>query len=158
MRTLILGLGNPLRADDAVGLHVARALVTRVPPGISVVALEGAGLDVAEAMVGFDRVVMVDAMHPALGIPGSFRELPLEHAFPGDAVESHQGSLPVALEALRHVGLPVPSRVTVVGVVARDLTSVTEHMSADVERAVPRVVEHILSGLDRAVRLGEASP
>ena len=59
---LVIGCGNLLRGDDAVGPILVRTLWTRgVPPQVRLVDGGTAGMDVAFAMRGAARVVIVDA-------------------------------------------------------------------------------------------------
>jgi hydrogenase maturation protease len=63
MRTLVLGLGNPLLGDDAVGLKVAALVRERLggAPGVDVEEEEAGGLRLMERMTGYDRAILVDA-------------------------------------------------------------------------------------------------
>ncbi len=59
-RRLVVGLGNRLRGDDAVGLEVARELDGL--PGIEAVALEGEPVELIELWRDATDVVLVDAV------------------------------------------------------------------------------------------------
>ena len=61
-RTLVIGVGNTLRGDDGVGVHVARELARRpLPEGVE--ALDGGtqGLDLIFRLEEADRVILIDA-------------------------------------------------------------------------------------------------
>lgn len=59
---LVVGCGNILRGDDAVGPVLVRELMARgLPDGVRVVDGGTAGMDVAFGMRGASRVVIVDA-------------------------------------------------------------------------------------------------
>jgi len=84
-RTLVVGCGNLLRGDDAVGPVLVRHLAALgTPPGVRLADGGTAGMDVAFAMRGQDTVVVVDAStgsgHPAgtlYRVPGErLEELP----------------------------------------------------------------------------------
>lgn len=61
-RLLVLGCGNILRGDDAVGPILVRHLWRRgVPAGVRLVDGGTSGMDVAFGMRGAERVVIVDA-------------------------------------------------------------------------------------------------
>ena len=64
MKTLVLGLGNPLISDDSVGLRVADALRPRLAarPEIEVGEDVRGGLRLMERMEGFERVIVIDAI------------------------------------------------------------------------------------------------
>ncbi len=64
MKTLILGLGNPLITDDSIGLRVIEVLQTRLAdrPDVEVSEDYWGGLRLMERMIGFDRAIVVDAI------------------------------------------------------------------------------------------------
>ena len=61
-KTLVLGLGNILMADEGVGVHVVRALEKHsLPPGIECLDGGTGGFILLESMQEADRIVMIDA-------------------------------------------------------------------------------------------------
>jgi hydrogenase maturation protease len=66
---VVIGIGNPVRGDDAVGLEVVSRVAADLPPGAVAVALDGEPARLIEAWSGFDAAVLVDAVvsgdHPA---------------------------------------------------------------------------------------------
>ena len=62
---LVIGCGNIMRGDDAVGPVLIRTLFTRgVPDGVRIVDGGTAGMDVAFGMRGAARVVIIDVEDP----------------------------------------------------------------------------------------------
>ncbi len=61
MKTLVLGMGNPILSDDGVGLVVARALSERVGD-VTVETSPIIGMGLLDLMEGYDRIFVVDAM------------------------------------------------------------------------------------------------
>ncbi len=86
--TLVIGCGNLLRGDDAVGPVLIRRLLDRgLPAGTEVADGGTSGMDVAFRMRGSRRVVLIDAATSG-GEPGTVYRLdgaeverlpPLEH-------------------------------------------------------------------------------
>lgn len=75
---LVIGCGNILRGDDAVGPVLVRHLYERgAPEGVRLVDGGTAGMDVAFAMRGAARVVIVDAARTG-NPPGTIYRLPAE--------------------------------------------------------------------------------
>ncbi len=149
MRTLVIGLGNAVRSDDSAGLVVARALRAQLgdDPDVDVVELWHGGLRLAEAMSGYDRAVVVDAMATGAA-PGTVRRLaPDELEITRNVTSTHDTSLPLALELWRRVGLPVPAEVSIWGIEAADLDTLGEDLTGPVAAAVPRAVSAILDEL-----------
>lgn len=73
---LVIGIGNPDRADDGVGPAVARRLRGRLPPGVSVLERGGDILALTEDWEGFSAVILVDAVAP-ITTPGRPHRLDL---------------------------------------------------------------------------------
>ena len=77
--TLVIGCGNLLRGDDAVGPVLVRHLAALgTPPGVRLADAGTAGMDVAFAMRGRDRVVIVDASTGSGQPPGTLFRVPGE--------------------------------------------------------------------------------
>lgn len=74
--TLVVGCGNLLRGDDAAGPVLVRVLADRdLPDHVRLVDGGTAGMDVAFAMRGVRRVILVDAS--SIGVePGSVHKVP----------------------------------------------------------------------------------
>ena len=58
---VVIGVGNPDRGDDAVGLTVARRIKDAAPPGVTVTELQGDQLSLLDSWDGASDVYVVDA-------------------------------------------------------------------------------------------------
>lgn len=90
---VVIGCGNLLRSDDAVGPVMVRHLWDQGVPDDGVVLVDGgtAGMDVAFKMRGAGKVVIVDAARTGAE-PGTIYEVPgeeLEDLPPLDGMHSH---------------------------------------------------------------------
>ena len=76
MKTLVIGLGNPLITDDSVGLRVAAALKPLLAnrPDVEVAEDYWGGLRLMERMIGFDGAVVIDAIQTGAP-PGTIHQL-----------------------------------------------------------------------------------
>jgi hydrogenase maturation protease len=62
-KTVILGLGNQLRRDEGIGVHVAQAMEHwDLPPGVQVIDGGTSALDVLLCLESQTRLVIVDAV------------------------------------------------------------------------------------------------
>ena len=63
MKTLIVGLGNPVLGDDGVGWKVAEKICQQLPADTPVVVdyLSLGGISLMEHLIGYDRAVLIDA-------------------------------------------------------------------------------------------------
>jgi hydrogenase maturation protease len=89
---LVVGCGNLLRGDDAVGPIAIRELWERgVPDGVRLIDGGTAGLDVAFMMRGAGRVVIIDAAQTGAA-PGTVYRVPAEQLAelpPLDGIHTH---------------------------------------------------------------------
>lgn len=143
MKTLVLGLGNPLLGDDAVGLRVAAALRGRLPPEVELDEDYCGGLRLMERLAGYERVVIVDALVTGGHPPGLVLCLR-----PGEIETQHSGSthdlsLSEALRLAATLGLPMP-RLDLVVIEAGKVLEFDEHLTPAVEAAVPRAARMVL--------------
>ena len=157
MRTIIIGLGNPVRSDDAVGLVVARLLRERLVDAgaadIQVTELPAGGLRLVEAMVGYDRAIVIDAMATGTRPPGSVRRLDLDELGQGHNLTCvHDTSLSTALAVWQGSDVAVPDDIAVWGIEGADLFTVGEDLSPPVDAAVPVAAQAILSELGLSPR------
>ncbi len=151
MRTLVLGLGNPILSDDGVGLAVARELHRELQgrvPGVEVLTTALVGLEILELIGGYDRVFLVDALTTQDGRPGTVRRLTLEggtrHLF-----SSHGVNFFELLELGRRLGYPVPEVGGVYGVEIGDEVAFGVGLSPAVEAALPATVALVAEDLGR---------
>jgi hydrogenase maturation protease len=144
MRVRIIGLGNELRGDDAVGLLAARRLRQVLGARAEVIEADMAGADILELMEGAPVVILVDAARSGLA-PGTIHRLDVSagpiacQTFPRS---SHAIGAIEALELARAVGV-LPDSVIVYGVEA-DGTEPGQPLSPPVAEAVDEVVERIV--------------
>ena len=151
MKTLVLGLGNPLLRDDAVGLSVAEQLKALLADRVDVevdVDYWG-GLRLMERMIGFARAIVIDAIQ-AGAEPGSLHVLSPGELPTRRSASAHDVNLLTALELGRQAGavLPPNERITLLGIETVDTTEFGEELTPAVAAAIPRAVEAVLQMLE----------
>jgi hydrogenase maturation protease len=151
MRTLVLGLGNPLITDDAVGLRVVERLKPLLAGRADVEIEEDywGGLRLMERMIGFDRAIVVDAIQ--LGSPPGTIHLLTPDGVPTQrSASAHDVNLSTALKFGRQAGarLPENARIQIVGIEAADVLNFGEQCTPAVEAAIPSAVEAVLKELE----------
>jgi hydrogenase maturation protease len=150
MKTLVLGLGNPILSDDGVGIRVAHEVASQLNnPQVTIAETSGAGLSLLDSIAGYDRVIIVDAIQTKEGNAGQIYRLGLEDFSLTKYFSSpHQINLATALELGKILGLAMPQKITILAVEAKDVTSFSEKCTPEVERVVPEVVEMVLEELN----------
>ena len=154
MKTLVLGLGNPILTDDGVGVRVAEAVRAALPAAASDVEVSEAsvgGLSLMERLVGYGRVILIDAFHPAT-CPGTIHRLtladlqdisPTQHS-----VSAHDTSLVTALTMARRMELPLPQEFVIYAIEVENITDFGEQPTPAVAAAIPQAAMMVLEQLD----------
>ncbi len=149
-RTLVLGLGNPLRGDDGAGVAVARILKKKgLPPGVDVMEGEMDGLSFLEKAERYEKVIVVDAADMNLE-PGEWRAFDLRpDLLKGDfGASTHQFGLGEALQLAETLGWKLPP-IRVYGIQPGWVGFTGKlRLSGAVSRAVRAVAEAVRQELD----------
>lgn len=152
MKILVLGLGNELYGDDAVGIHVIRKLrenfkeVDDAAKWLDNVDLEEcslSGLALLEVIVDYDTLVIIDTIKkpdPVIGKIHLLEEKELRR-IPGPS--PHYVSIPQCIELGKKLGLNVPSRIKIIAVEAKILYNLGEGLTEEMIQAIPAIVEEV---------------
>lgn len=162
-RIAVIGIGNVLAGDDAVGPHVVKVLEARyeLPEGVWVIDAGTPGYDLTAFLVGQDAVVLVDAVK-ARGVAGEVRlydKAGLLAKKPILAMSPHEPGVREALLNADFMGV-TPPVVRLVGVIPAEATAESGiGLSAAVRAAVPGAVEAVARELAAmGVPLRERNP
>jgi hydrogenase maturation protease len=151
VKTLVLGLGNPLLKDDSVGLRVAKMLREILPQNEQIEIDEDywGGLRLMERMIGFDRAVIIDAIQTGAS-PGTIHILSPDDVPTQRSASAHDMNLPTALALGRQAGayLPDSKDILLIGIEAADVQTFDESLSPEVEAALPHAVDAALFALE----------
>jgi hydrogenase maturation protease len=145
VRTLVLGLGNDLAGDDAVGIVVARAIRDELAddPRVDVVESSASGMALLEHFDGYERAVVVDAILTGRRAPGAIVERGMEETGRVVAPSAHQAGLPELAAVASRLGLGFPSRTRVLAVEVADPYTLGAPMGEAVAAAVPELVRRV---------------
>lgn len=171
-KTLVVGLGNPILGDDAIGWRVAEAVEARLrrerdleAEGIEFAYLSLGGLSLMERFIGYERAIVVDSIQTANGVQGRVFSFDLE-ALPdlsaGHTTAAHDTSLQTALALGRQMGAALPDEVRVVAVEANRVFDFSDALTPAVAAAIPAATEAVLTLLQQPAEstslVGVAAP
>ena len=153
MKTLIVGLGNPILGDDGVGWRIAEEVEQRVwadsafnipHSAIDVDCVSLGGLSLMERLIGYQHAIVIDAIgtgqHP-IGTAYHFRLDDLYDPTSGHTTAAHDVSLMKAIEIGRSLGAELPDRIDVVAIESPYVYDFSEELTPPVAAAVPQAVE-----------------
>ena len=149
MKTLVLGLGNPILRDDGVGIRVAHEVANRLDdPQVTVAESSAAGLTLLDSITGYDKVIIIDAIQTEKGQAGRiYRMKPDDLCITRHLSSAHQINLITALELGKMLNLAMPEEITVFAIEAEDVATFSEECTPEVAKAIPQVVKMVLEDL-----------
>jgi hydrogenase maturation protease len=152
MKTLVLGLGNPILTDDGIGVLVAEAVRKRLPQDtpIDITEVSVGGLTLMESMIGYDRVILVDAFQRLNGsCPGRVHKLSLEDlksiSPTQHSASPHDANLVTALETGQRMGLHLPGEITIFAIEVENVMDFSDRPTPSVAAVIPEVTEAVLA-------------
>lgn len=151
MKTIVLGVGNPILQDDGVGIHVIEEIRKRELKDSDIsfdIAFTG-GLNLLDMMRGYEKVILVDAITREQSAPGEVKRFSVHSAASLHSTNPHDVSLAEALSLAHNLGeTSLPKEIILIGIVVRHSYDFGEKLSAEVQRAVPTAVRMVLSELN----------
>jgi hydrogenase maturation protease len=157
MKTLVVGLGNPILTDDGVGVKVAyeiqRVLTARNQEQIAVTEASVGGLRLMEIMIGYERVIIIDAL---IGRnedkPGTMYRMTLDDLRDISPTQhsacAHDTSLVTALDMGKKIGLSLPEEIIIFAVEVENVIDFGEQPTTAVSEAIPKLLDAVLGELD----------
>lgn len=159
MKTLIIGLGNPILGDDGVGWRVAeeveRCLADQTEIHVDRFSL--GGLSLMEQLTGYERAILIDSIFTGTRPIGTVSVFPLDNLADqssGHTASTHDTSLRNALKVGRSMDIELPddNNVMVVAIEAEAVFDFSEIFSAPVEAAVPVARQAVLQLLHQGTK------
>jgi hydrogenase maturation protease len=167
MKTLLLGMGNPILCDDAVGVRLAHDFKGKLMgiPDLDVIEeCSVGGLDLLDILSGYDRVLILDSIRTSAGFPGEW------YYFTAEALREtvhltniHDTNFATALKLGHSVGMALPklNDIHIFAVEAKENLIFSERMTPELEGAFSCYASAILSeirGLLQAQELWQKDP
>jgi hydrogenase maturation protease len=154
MKTLVIGLGNPILTDDGVGVKVAyelEALLADSWPDVTVTEASAGGLRLMELMLGYDRAIIVDAFTNGSNTPGKMHRMTLDDlraiSPTQHSASAHDTTLVTALDAGREMGMHLPDEVVIYAIEVENVIDFSEEPTTAVAAAIPGAVTAVLHEL-----------
>ena len=144
MKTLILGIGNPMVTDDGAGLKIARQIKERNPELEVIEACSGA-LGLLDVVAGYDKLIIIDSVKTEGGKPGELYKLELQDLPPAsDLVTSHGVDIASAFKLGEGLEYKMPRSVSIYAVEIKDNTNFGEECTKEVAEKIPALAQRIM--------------
>ena len=151
MKSLIIGLGNPIMGDDAIGCRCAQVIETILDglPGVEVDQFFRGGISLMERLIGYDRVLIIDSIVGSGRIAGSIVSLSLDDLPSQNISSPHDATLKDAIKFGVQMGELLPSEVDILAVEIEQEFEFSQQLSPEVESCIPSIVDLALSWLSK---------
>jgi len=151
MKTIILGIGNPILGDDGVGVHVANEIKKHINnPNITIDEAITGGMNLLDLILGYDKAIIIDAVKTKDGKNGEVKRIPLGDFSTMHSYNPHDVSLIESIEIAKKMGEDrIPQEIIVVGVMMKEMPcQFGEKLSKKIAAAVPKAVELTLKEIN----------
>ncbi len=148
-KILLLGLGNDILTDDAIGLLLVRKLRDELAadPRLDVRETQEMGLALLDFLSGYREVVLVDAIQTGRVPPGTVHELDAAGLKSLTGRTPHFLGVGETLALGQQLGLPMPARVRIFAVEVADAHTLGTQLSPDLEAAFPAILVRLRAAL-----------
>lgn len=148
-RLLVLGLGNDILTDDAIGLHVVHALQRELAgqPSFDIRETTEMGLALLDFITGYRAVVIVDSIQTGKAPPGFLHELDAAALGQLTGRTPHFVGVNETLALGRQLGLAMPEHVTIFAIEVEDPFTLGTALTPALQAALPGIVARICAAL-----------
>jgi len=150
-KVLLLGIGNPLLTDDGVGIVAAREISKMNLPGVDVEEATASGIEVMEMMLGYEKVVVVDAIMWPDHEPGEVLRLDekdFSHTVHGSSPHGVNISTAIAL-GRQTTPEEMPKEIVFLAMQAEDVSTFSESQTPRVRKSIPAFISTVVEEIRR---------
>jgi hydrogenase maturation protease len=148
-KTVVLGLGNELLADDAIGILAARELAPLLEDRADVIATSEHGVALLDLLMGYESVVVIDAIVTGRHPIGSVFEIDLHKLRPATSPSPHYVGLGDLVDLAKRLGVPFPDDIRIIAVEVADPHTIGGPVTPAVEQAMPELIERARQASDQ---------
>lgn len=142
-KLLILGLGNELLSDDAVGILAARALREKLKDKADVVESALSGMALLDLFIGYERAIIIDAVKTGRTPPGTIFELSPTDLGAVTAPSPHYAGLPELIATAHALKLDFPKEIKIFAIEVADPHTIGSRLSPAVAHALEELVQRV---------------
>lgn len=146
---LILGLGNSLRGDDGIGLHLVTELEQTFGDKADFVKTEEMGLALLDYLSGYEEAVIIDSIRTVSSETGTVHFFRLEDFPPRHSQSNHFTGLPEAAEIANSLNIPFPRKVHIAAVEVANPFDISPTITPDLQKQLPQILGRLESFLEQ---------
>lgn len=153
MKTILLGIGNPILGDDGIGIKILQILKKRITNNDIVFeeAMTG-GMNLLDIIKGFQKAILIDAIYDRQAPLGSVKRLSIHDCATVHSCNPHDVSLAEAIQLATKLGEEnIPKEIIIIGIVLHETpVEFTEKISPKIAESIPKATKMILSEINHS--------
>ncbi|EKD27430.1 MAG: hydrogenase maturation protease [uncultured bacterium] len=145
-KVVIIGLGNPLLADDSVGLWAVDELTSILKDRESNISFSknySGGIDLIYEFQGFKKAILIDSILTENPQPGKVHELNMDflnNIANSRIVDSHGVNLSTVIATAKKCNYEMPEDIVIYAIEGLDFTNFCEEPSLEVKEGLKEAV------------------
>ena len=158
MKTIVIGVGNPILKDDGIGIHVANKLKQIVKSsGITIDEAMTGGMNLLDLILGYDKAIIIDAVNIKNASDGEVKRFHLTDFSSVHSNNPHDVSLLEAIKLAEHLGEKrIPNEIIIIGIVLKKMPYVFgDQLSKKIADSIPKAIELTLSEIKKNMNICE---
>ena len=162
LNLIILGLGNPVLSDDAVGLRVIeeleRLFSANPVPGVTLQSGTRAGFELLDFLTGFDHAIIIDAFQATDPEAGRVRYIDFDDISGSTRLNAvHEINLGTVFGLACKLKIAMPEKVEIIGIEVEEIYTFSESLSPEVEAAVGPLARQVFDKVTALVPVSSST-
>ena len=155
MKTIVVGIGNPILGDDGVGIYIVRNLQKKnfYHNDVCFEEAQTGGMNLLDIIRGYEKAILIDAVSlPGLN-QGQIKKFKVEDLQTIHSQNPHDVSFPEALLLANTLGdVEIPKDITIIGVnLKRIPIEFSDSLSNEIKTCIPQAVAFVQKEITKSI-------
>ena len=143
IKTLVIGVGNPILSDDAIGIRIVQYLKEKYPQ-LEIIETSEYGIGMLDYVSGYERLIIIDSIKTG-GRMAELYKLELKDLNPSSYYPtSHGVDIATAFNLGQMLGYQIPKKVCIYAIEVNDNTTFAEGCTPAIEASIPNIAAEIV--------------
>ena len=151
MKIALIGLGNPIVGDDAIGIRVVDFIrdTFSLPDYVEIIGdVSLAGIGLVEQFRGFDKIILVDSIQTGTHPKGTVVHLKQEEYSTALHISDyHNMDFFTALDFCNQVYDDIPKDITIIGIEIISVTEFSDELSIELREKFEEIIDEVYKNI-----------
>ncbi len=144
-KAIVLGLGNDILCDDAIGIKVVQCLseAEKQRENVDFKYTCEMGLALLDYIVGYDSLIIIDSIKTGKVLPGTVLEIGIDDVNCAGMTSPHFLGVKETVELGKKLGLSMPGSIYIFAIEIEDPYTVSENLSETLQKQFDNIIKSI---------------